>query len=186
MANQQTINRVNGIDLDVLLNTINAIEQNPELAKCKFRAKNTWITGTQSKTTIKDFYGAGQEMEHVQEFEVGADEPLILAGQDQYPNAAEHLLNSLATCLATGIVAHAAVRGIHIEQLEAELEGDIDIRGFLGLSNDVPKGFTNITVKFKVKSDVDDLKKIEKLIEFSPVLATLTQGVNVDIKLEPK
>ena len=185
MADQQTINEINGIDLDVLQNTVKAIEQNPELAKCKFRTKNTWISGTQSKSTIKSFYGASQEMEHGQEFEIGSDEPPILAGQDQYPNAAEHLLNSLAGCLTTGMVAHAAVRGIHIEKLESELEGDIDVRGFLGLSNEVPKGFTNIRVNIRVKSDVDNIEKLKELVWFSPVLNTITKEANVNITVEP-
>jgi uncharacterized OsmC-like protein len=84
------------------------------------------------------------------------------------------------------MVAHAAARGIHIEEVESELEGDIDLRGFLGLSNDVPKGYTDIRVKFKVKSEVDDMEKLKRLAEFSPVFNTITNGANVDIQVEPK
>ncbi|MBN1490631.1 MAG: OsmC family protein, partial [Phycisphaerae bacterium] len=118
--------------------------------------------------------------------ELHADEPPMLAGGDVGANPVEHLLNALAACVTTGIVAHAAVRGIHIEELESELEGDIDLRGFLGLANDVPKGYTNIRVKFRVKTDPANLPKLKRLAEFSPVYNTLTGGTHVDIEIEPK
>ncbi|MBN2182218.1 MAG: OsmC family protein [Sedimentisphaerales bacterium] len=186
MATQQTIHKVNGIDLDVLGETVKAIEQDPELGKCQFRVSNKWISGDHNRTTITGFFGAKQEIEHEQPFEVDADEPPVLAGGDQAPNPAEHLLHALAGCITTGLVAHAAVRGIHIEQLESQLEGDIDLRGFLGLSEDVPKGFTNIRMKIKVKTDEDNLERLKRLTDFSPVLKTITEGAKVDIQLEPK
>ncbi len=114
------------------------------------------------------------------------DEPPILAGNDEGANPVEHLLHALASCVTTSMVAHAAVRGIQIEELESELEGDIDLRGFLGLAADVPKGYTNIRVKFKVKTDADNIEKLKKLAEFSPVYNTLIHGTNVDIQVEPK
>jgi len=96
------------------------------------------------------------------------------------------LLNALAACVTTSMVAHAAVRGIHIEELESELEGDIDLRGFLGLSNDVPRGFTDIRVKFKVKADVENMERLKRLTEFSPVYNTITHGARVHIQVEEK
>lgn len=186
MEEQQTINKVNGIDIDALQSTVNAIRQEPDLGKCKFRVSNKWIGGNHNCSTITGFYGAKQEIAHKQQFELHADEPPILAGQDQGANPVEHLLNALAACVTTSMVAHAAVRGIHIEEVESELEGDIDLRGFLGLSNDVPKGYTNIRVKFKVKSDVDDMEKLKSLTKFSPVFNTITNGANVDIQVESK
>ena len=94
------------------------------------------------------------------------------------------MLNALAACVTTSMVAHAAVRGIRIEELESELEGDLDLRGFLGLSNDVPKGFTNIRVNFKVKADVDNMERLKRLTAYSPVLNTITRGANVDVRVE--
>ncbi len=186
MEEQQAINKVNGIDTDVLQSTVNAIRQEPVLGKCKFRVSNKWIGGNHNCSTITGFYGAKHEIAHKQQFELHADEPPLLAGQDQGANPVEHLLNALASCVTTSMVAHAAVRGIHIEEVESELEGDIDLRGFLGLSNDVPKGYTDIRVKFKVKSGVDDMEKLKRLAEFSPVFNTITNGANVDIQVEPK
>jgi uncharacterized OsmC-like protein len=186
MAEQITTNKVNGIDMDVLQGTISAIRQEPELGKCKFRVSNKWLSGNHNCTTITDFYGAKQENSHKQPFELHADEPPILAGEDQGPNPVEHLLNALAGCLTTAMVAHAAVRGIHIEELESEIEGDLDINGYLGLSKDVPKEYTDIRVKIKVKTDVDNMERLKRLAEYSPVYNTLIHGTNVDIQVEPK
>jgi len=84
------------------------------------------------------------------------------------------------------MVAHAAVRGIQIEELESELEGDIDLRGFLGLDPNVPKGYTDIRLKFKVKTDPENLEKLRELASFSPVYNTLIHGAKVNIEVEPK
>ncbi len=185
MQTAKKINRTNGIDLNVLKETVGAIQKDPELGKCKFRARNKWIDANHNCTTISGFYGAKQEMTHKQEFELHADEPPILAGGDEGANPVEHLLNALASCVTTSLVAHAAVQGIHIESLESELEGDIDLRGFLGLAPDVPKGYTNIRVKFKVNTDSENVKKLKKLASFSPVYNTLINGTKVDIEIEP-
>lgn len=189
MMNGQTPAEVNeatfnGIHLETLQGTVNAIEQEPELGACKFRASNIWLGGNHNRTTISGFYGARQEIAHKQQFVLDADEPPILAGNDEGANPVEHLLNALAACVTTSMVAHAAVRGIHIEELESELEGDIDLRGFLGLSDDVQKGFTDIRIKFKVKADVQNMERLKKLTAFSPVLNTITQGATVDIQVE--
>lgn len=177
---------VNGIHMETLQGTVNAIGQEPDLGACKFRASNTWLGGNHNRTRITGFYGAKQEIAHQQQFELHADEPPILAGNDEGANPVEHLLNALAACVTTSMVAHAAVRGIHIEELESELEGDIDLRGFLGLANDVPRGFTDIRVNFKVKADVDNMERLKRLTAYSPVLNTITQGAKVDIDVEEK
>jgi uncharacterized OsmC-like protein len=186
MATEQSSNRVNGINLNVLNETVSAIKGDPELGECHFRARNKWVDAAHNCTTVSGFYGAKQENTHKQVFELHADEPPILAGNDDGANPVEHLLHALASCVTTSMVAHAAVRGIYIEELESELEGDIDLRGFLGLDADVPKGYTNIRVTYKVKTDVDNLPKLKKLAEFSPVYNTLTHGTKVDIQVEPK
>jgi uncharacterized OsmC-like protein len=186
MMKQQTISKVNGVDVDVLQTTLNNIKQDPDLAKCRFHVKNNWIDGNHNRTTITSFYGAKKENEHRNKFELDADEPPILAGQDEAPNPVEHLLNSLAGCVTTAMVAHAAVRGINIQELESEVEGDIDLSGFLGISPNVPRGYTDIRVKFKVKADTDNMEKLKNLAEYSPTFNTLVNGVNVDLQVEPK
>ena len=104
--------------------------------------------------------------------------------KDNGANPVEHLLNALAGCVTTSMVAHAAVLGIHIEELESELEGDIDLNGFLGLDSGVPKGFTDIRVKFKVKTAPENLEKLRQLVTFSPVYNTLIHSPNVDIQVD--
>lgn len=175
---------VNGVDIETLMGTVNAIKEEPQLGVCRFRASNTWLTGNQNLSTVTGFHAAKQEIAHKQTFTMDADEPSILAGHDDGANPVEHLLHALASCLTTSMVAHAAVRGIHIEELESELEGDIDLRGFLGLALDVPKGYTEIRVKFRVKADPEDIVMLKKLTSFSPVYNTITQGANVKIDVE--
>jgi uncharacterized OsmC-like protein len=179
-------NKINGISLDILKETVSAIQQDPALAQCKFRARNKWLRGTQNRTTISDYYAAKQEQRHNNMFELNADEPALLAGSDEAPNPVEHLLNALASCVTTSLVAHAAVRGIEVEELESELEGDLDMRGFFGLEENVPKGFSEIRVKFKAKADPANLSRLKELANYSPVLNTITKGARVKVEVEAK
>jgi uncharacterized OsmC-like protein len=186
MATQTTSNKVNGIDMEVLRETVAAIQQDPELGKAQFRARNKWIDANHNCTTVAGFYGAKAEHKHSHPFELHADEPPVLAGADEAPNPVEHLLNALASCLTTSMVAHAAVRGVQIQELESEVEGDIDLRGYLGLDANVPCGYTNIRVKFRVKADTENMAKLKRLAEFSPVFNTISQGADVSVEVEPK
>lgn len=183
---KKAVNELNGVDLDVLMETVGAIREDRELGVARFRASNTWIGGNQNRSEVTGFYGAKQEIAHAQRFTMDADEPPILAGSDEAPNPVEHLLHALASCLTTSMVAHAAVRGIPIEELESELEGDIDLNGFLGLDPDTPKGYTEIRVKFRVKADPEDVDKIRSLAEFSPVFSTITKGADVAVSVDLK
>ncbi len=186
-SNEMTITRqVNGVDLDTLMGTVNAIQADPELGACRFRASNAWLGGAHNRSSVTGFYGAKQEMQHKQTFRMDADEPAILAGNDEGANPVEHLLHALASCLTTSMVAHAAVRGIEIEELESQLEGDIDLRGFLGLAPDVPKGYTNIRAKFQVKASPEDVSRIRELASFSPVFNTIANGAKVDVEVTLK
>jgi uncharacterized OsmC-like protein len=177
---------INGIEIDTLKATIGAIRNEPDLGACHFRATNKWLSGNHNRSRVTGFYGAQQEIAHKQTFRMDADEPAILAGNDKGANPVEHLLHALASCLTTSMVAHAAVRGIQIDELESEFEGDIDLRGFLGLADDVPKGYTAIRAKFRVKADPADLETLRGLTAFSPVFNTLTSGTDVDVKVELK
>jgi len=176
--------RVNGVNLEILKGTVQAIADDPDLGKCRFRATNAWHGGTDNRTTVSGFYGAKQEIPHKQQYVMRADEPPILAGGDEGANPVEYLLGALASCVTTSMVAHAAVRGIHIDSLESELEGDIDLNGFLGLSDSTPKGYTDIRIRFRVKTDADNMEQLQELSSFSPVLNTLTHGTNVSIELD--
>jgi hypothetical protein len=88
---------LSGVDVGTVNGVINAITEKPELGKSKFRVNNKWIDGGHNRTTVTGFYSAGQEISHAQQFVLDADEPPIMAGQDQAANPVEHLLNALVT-----------------------------------------------------------------------------------------
>lgn len=188
MSNVTVTKAMNGVDVEKLWETVNAIGATPNLADFEFRLKNKWIIGGHNRSTIKNFYGAGQEDTTRQEaFVLDADEPLILLGTNKAPNPGEYLLHALAACVTSALVYHAAARGIKIEEVESRVEGDIDVRGFLGLDESVPKGFKDIRIRFKIKADVPD-EELESLCQlgptFSPVFDTITRAVNVDVGLD--
>ena len=181
MAEEQVIN---GVNVAAVSELVNNVEGDPELGQCKFRIKNQWNTCGQNQSEVEGFYAAKQDIPHDTPFSLNADEPHILAGHDTGPNPVEHLLNALASCLTTTLVYHAAVRGIHVEALESELEGDLDIRGFLGLSKEVRSGFQNIRVKFRVKTDSENIEKLKALSKLSPVFDVTSHGTNVEVNIE--
>jgi uncharacterized OsmC-like protein len=136
---------------------------------------------------VNEFYGGGQQQSRSQSFVLEADEPAILLGKDSAANPAEYLLHALAACLTSAMVYHAAARGVHIEAVESSFEGDIDVHGFLDLDNTVRKGYQGIRVNFKIKADVPDaqLQMIAQLGPmYSPVLESVTNGVNVSFTAE--
>jgi uncharacterized OsmC-like protein len=178
---------INGLNIDNLFSTVGAIKNNPEIAKFKFRAANKWIDATHSRATICGFYGAGKEDNSREPIIFDLDEPPVLLGENQGANPVEYLLVALSGCLTTSLIAHAAARKIKIKKVESRYEGDLDLRGFLGLSEDVKVGFENIRVYFKIDADIPDEQK-EELIrmaqKYSPVFNTIANPVNVSVQLE--
>lgn len=176
----------NGVKVDELFSTINAIKEMPGIAKFKFRAANKWVNGGLNRTKIKNFYGTQKELSHNKTFELEADEPPTLLGEDKGPNPVEYALTALASCVTTSIVYHAAAKGIELKSVESKLEGDIDLRGFLGLSKEVSPGYKEIRMNFKIDSDAP-AEQIKELIEYapflSPVFNTITKAVPVSVKL---
>ncbi len=179
-----TTKTINGVDVDSLKETIGAIRKDPEMAKCKFRVSNHWIKGAHNQATVEDFYGAHQEISHKDHFKVEIDEPPILLGEDFGPNPTEHVLAALSGCLTTSLIYHAAAQGIEIEEVESEFEGDLDLRGFLGLDENVRNGYQDIRVKFRVKADASR-EEIDRLIELakarSPVFDIVSNPVKVTV-----
>lgn len=177
---------VNGVDVQRLGETIKQVSKDPDLGRFKFRVRNRWSgDGGYSKTTVQDMFGAGAERPHVQRFELEADEPEVLIGKDRAPNPVEHLLNALASCLTGAMVYHAAARGIRLEEVESEVEGDLDVRGFIGVSKDVRKGYQRIGVTFHVRSDASE-ETLRECALFSPVFDSITNGVPIDLTIEKK
>jgi uncharacterized OsmC-like protein len=175
---------INGVNTERMGATVQAVQQDAALATFRFRTSNVWMNGGHNRSTIKSFYGAGAEdAVRTKPFVVDAAEPPVLLGEDQAPNPVEYVLHALAACLTTSLVYHAAARGIRIESLESHLEGDLDLRGFLGLSNDVRKGFQEIRAKFIVKSEASG-EQLQELTKFSPVYDTIANPVPVSISIK--
>jgi uncharacterized OsmC-like protein len=178
--------KINGVDVDALLGTVAHIGADPSLARFQFRARNQWLGGGHNRTTIKGFYGAGQEdTSRIEPFVVDADEPPVLLGENQAPNAGEYVLHALAACLTGTIVYHAAARGIVLDSLECAIEADVDLQGFLGLDATVRPGFQQIRVAFAVSGDFGDeqLAELSRLTSFSPVRDIVSNPVPVAIDL---
>ena len=175
---------LNGVDTPQLFATINAVGAHPELAKFQFRASNRWIEGTHSLGRIESFYGAGGEQRHVRAFDYDADHPAVLAGKDRGPTPVEFLLQALLACLTAGIGNIAAARGVKLARVESRIEGDIDLQGILGLSDDVRNGFQQLRVSFDIKGDAPD-EKLREIVEQSKarsaVFDVLTNGVPVEV-----
>lgn len=174
---------INGVDVDRMGATIQAVQKNPGLAAFQFRAKNQWITGGHNRSTIQSFYGAGQEdTVRTVPFVLDADEPPVLLGKDEGANPVEFVLHALAACLTTSLVYHAAARGIRIDSVESKLEGDLDLQGFLGLSDEIRRGYKEIRVNFSIKSDAS-AEQLKELTKFSPVHDIVSNPVPVSISI---
>ena len=175
----------NGVDTEQLFGTLDAIKSDPSLAKFQFRARNRWIDGAHNRSTIRDFYAANQEdTSRAEEFTLDAGEPAILLGSDTGPNPAEALLHALAACLTTSLVYVAAARGVHLTEVESTLEGDMDVQGALGLSDEYRNGFEQIRVSFHVEGDAPEEKLrevVERAQQRSAVFDMVTNGVPVTV-----
>ena len=178
---------LNGVDTPTLFATLDAVKANPELAKFQFRATNRWLSGTHNRSTIRGFYGAGQEdSTRTEDFAYDADHPAVLVGTGNGPTPVEFLLHAIAACLTAGIANVAAARGVPLREVSSTVEGDIDLLGILGLSGEVRNGYQQIKVSFKVRGD--DPEKLRAVVEQSrqrsAVYDILTNGVPVAVEVD--
>lgn len=178
--------QLNGIDVDQLTATIGQIQENPDLAKFQFRTRTEWVEGAHSRTHIQGFHGAGEEDESRREpFVLQGDEPPVLLGGNRAPNAVEAALHALASCLSVGFVYNAAAQGIAVDSLEFDIEGDLDLRGFLGLPGGARPGYSRIAVDYRVRTDAPP-EKVDELCAYvqrtSPVLDILRNPVDVSVR----
>jgi uncharacterized OsmC-like protein len=186
-AKKEKESLVNGINTNDLFKTIDLIKENPDIGKFKFRATNKWIHGTHCRGTIKDFYGALKEDDSRPAVDYDMDEPPVLLGNNEGRNPVEYLLISLSGCLTTSLVAHASAKGIEIRGVESRYEGDIDLRGFLGISENVPVGYQDIRVYFKIDADVtleEKKEMVQMAKKYSPVYNTITKSAPVSVHLD--
>ena len=177
---------MNGLDIEQMKETVRALSERPELAEFEFRARNTWISGGENRSRIKDFYGAGAEdSSRTEGWEFVNGEPPVLLGNNEGANPVEFLLHALAGCVTTTTVLHAAARGIGIRKLSTELQGTIDLQGLLALDDDVSPGYRGITIRMDIEADCSD-EELDDLLDFSrdhsPVCNTVCRPVPVVIE----
>lgn len=180
---------LNGIDTPTLLATINAVGAQPALANFQFRNTNEWLSGTHSRSKMQGFFGAGGEHSHKATYTAEGDHPGVLCGTDNAPTPVEWLLHALAACLTAGIGNIAAARGVRLTRVRSTIEGNIDLRGILGLSDEVRNGYQNVNVNFEIEGDAppETLRKIvEQSRARSAVFDVLTKGVPVSININSK
>ncbi|WP_043500106.1 OsmC family protein [Georgenia sp. SUBG003] len=180
----------NGIDVDRLLATIDAIKAEPELAAFTFRATTSWVDGTHNVGRIGHFRHAGAEDEsRAAPFVLDGDEPPVLLGGNRGPNAVELMLQALGFCYAVGFAANAAARGVELTSMRYDVEGDLDARAFLGLPGPRP-GFTAIRARLTVESPNADADQIADLCRYvqasSPVRDILANPVPVTTTIETR
>lgn len=157
---------VNGVNIDQLFATIEQVKSELKIAAFNFRAHNLWIDGTHNRATVKEFYGALQEDTTRAPITFEIDEPSVLCGNNLGANPVEYLLVALSGCLTTSLIAHAAAQGTSIRKVESSYDGDLDLRGFLGLSDDVPVGYQRINIRFKIDAELSEEQKAQ-LVEMA-------------------
>lgn len=182
-TNTHTPTTINGIPVDAAKAALANFGANPDLAAFRFSAKNTWIDGTASASTIHEWYGGGGEHLHVEEFRYAADHPTLGSGHGPTPQ--EFLLHALAACITTGIVIGAAVRDIEVRTISSTVSAPIDVRGLLGIDPDVRKGFEEIAVTFDIDADADD-DTIDALlaagVKYSAIFDTVVNPTEVTVQ----
>ena len=180
---EKTTPLVNGSDVPRIIELATRMSQDENFGQFQFRAHNHWIHGSRSRTSIQGFFAGGEEnTDRKQALTVDADQPVYLAGKNTAPNAVEYVLHALTSCLNTTIVAHASVREIVIEELVISAEGDMDARGFFGVSDQVNKGYKQIRVNIEVKADTD-VDTIKTIAMCSPVYEMVSRSVPVELNI---
>ena len=174
----------NGVPVDKLFGTIGKMKEDSTLAAFRFTAKNSWIEGTASRSTIHEWAGAGGEHVHVSEFSFEADHPTL--GHGRGPTPQEYVLHAIAACITAGIVTTAAARKIEINKVESTVQGEMDVRGVLGIDKTVRNGFEVIRMTFKIDGEASsaDLRGlVEASRNRSAVYDMLTNNTPVSIEV---
>lgn len=186
MTYQTTIKADNGVDTEALIGARGAFEQMPEAASFTFRSDCSWIQGTYSANKINGYYGLGQEHERSRTFAIESDHPEVFHAADRAPTPTEIVLAALASCLTGGVASVAQYRGIQLRSVQVIVEGDVDVRGILGMDPEIRNGFSAIRATFKIDADASDAD-IEALVaqsqKRSAVFDIVTNTTNVAVSV---
>jgi uncharacterized OsmC-like protein len=176
----------NGVNVQALLDARTALVDTPAGAQFTWKASNTWVGGTHSRSEINGFFGLGGDQAHKTTFSYDADHPEVFASEDHGPTPVEFVLVGLASCLTAGVAAVAQNRGIQLRSVKATIEGDMDILGILGGDPEVRNGFNDIKVKYEIDADASQ-EDIEALVaqsqKRSAVFDVVTNPTNVTVEV---
>ncbi len=174
---------VNGIDTDQVVSLVTKVAEDEAYGKFQFRANNQWIHGSRNRTSIQGFYAGGEEDTSRNEaLTVDADQPAFLAGKNTAPNSVEHYLHALTSCLTTTLSYHASVQGIELNEVNVSAKGDMNVRGYFGISDEINRGYERIRVNMQVKSPAD-VDTLTALAMYSPVYEMVSRGVPVEFTM---
>ena len=176
----------NGVNVEALLGAREALGGAPEAAQFTWRASCEWLNGTHSNTSIDGFYGLGGEQNHRTQYSYDVDHPEIFASEDNGPTPVEYILVGLAGCLTAGIAAVAQNRNIQLHSVKSTIEGDMDVRGILGMDSDIRNGFSNVKVKYQIDADAseDDIKAlVAQSQKRSAVYDIITNPTDVEVEV---
>lgn len=173
---------INGVPCDKMFGAIAKFRENGDLAQFKFSAKNEWVEGTASQSSIYEWYGIGADQKHVQEFAFKADHPTL--GHGHGPTPQEYVLHALAACVTAGIATGAAARDIKLNRVSSTVVANIDVRGVLGIDPDVRKGFSNVSMVVDLDGECDEAQKdalVAAGAKYSAVFDMLANPTEVSI-----
>ncbi|MGD9614533.1 MAG: OsmC family protein [Alphaproteobacteria bacterium] len=176
--------QVNGIDIEALKQEIHDVAEDPAKGIVRFAVKSAWQGQTKSRATVDSYHLGGQEIKR--HFEIDIDEPAELLGQNTAPNPQEMLMAALNACIMVGYVAGAAMKGIHLDKVEIETSGQLDLRGFLGIDAAVPPGYETIhyTVTMKGNGSEADFREIHEIVmKTSPNYFNISRPIRIDSTL---
>jgi uncharacterized OsmC-like protein len=176
--------RVNGLDLPALGEVVEAIEKDASQAVVGFAVTTRWTGQTRSETMVDHFTMGGERI--ARSHKIVADEPCQLLGADSAPNPQELLMAAFNACITVGYVAGAALKGITLETLEIRTTGELDLRGFLGLSDTVAPGYEAIDYEVRIKGDgsAADFEEIhQNVIKTSPNYFNVSRPIKLNAKL---
>lgn len=182
--NTQTVSRVNGLDLESLGRLVDEIKNDAAKGFVRFKVASSWKGQTRSEARVESYFMNGQEIPR--RFSISADEPPELLGQNSAPNPQELLMAAFNACIMVGYVATAAVMGVRLESVEIETEGELNLRGFLGIDESVKPGYDSIqyTVRLKGDGTAEQFQSIhENVIKTSPNYFNIARPVGVKSKL---
>jgi uncharacterized OsmC-like protein len=176
----------NGVDIEFLRGAREALTAEPEGARFTWRVTNTWVHGTHSQSTTEAYFGLGAEQHRSREHRLDGDHPELFMSEDKGATPTELVLAALASCLTAGVATVASHREIQLRSVRATIEGDMDMRGILGIDTDVRNGYSGITVTYEIDADASQ-EDLEALVaqsqKRSAVYDIITNPTNVTVEL---